>query len=134
MELIHFLRKLAQVGATAQLCILRPVPAAAAGGAAGAPGDEPVCIMNTHMFYHPLAPHIRTMHMAAIMAEAAALIDENSASEGPRPALIFAGDLNCAINDGIPGKQRFFLAGLSCANWESRESSLVSPIMPPQLH
>jgi hypothetical protein len=26
-------------------------------------GDRPLCVLNTHLFYHYMAPHIRTMHV-----------------------------------------------------------------------
>ena len=34
----------------------------------------PLCVVNTHLFYHPYAPHIRTMHTAAILEEAATFV------------------------------------------------------------
>jgi 2',5'-phosphodiesterase len=43
--------------------------AAAAQGAGGAP---PLVVVNTHLFFHPFAPHIRSMHVAAMLEEAAA--------------------------------------------------------------
>ena len=31
------------------------------------PADRPLCVANTHLFFHYMAPHIRTMHVWAIM-------------------------------------------------------------------
>ena len=73
--------------------------------------DHPICIVNTHLFYHPRANHIRTIHTAAIMAEARAFMDEGMSSEkqadvlrGELPALLFCGDLNSGLNKGFPGR------------------------------
>ncbi|KAK9819723.1 hypothetical protein WJX72_001675 [[Myrmecia] bisecta] len=72
--------------------------------------DGPICLVNTHLFFHSKAPHIRTMHTAAIIDEAQQLIDQAIGSPqlsqelgGLRPALVFCGDLNSDLNDGIPG-------------------------------
>ncbi|GIL98257.1 hypothetical protein Vretimale_3659 [Volvox reticuliferus] len=69
-----------------------------------------LCVVNTHLFFHPYAPHIRTMHTAAILEEAAAFLDRCaadpalvSALRGRRPTVLFVGDLNSDLNDGIPG-------------------------------
>lgn len=86
----------------AQLLILAPREDAAR--------DRPLCIVNTHLFYHPRANHLRTIHTAAMMAEAHALIDlavqqseQQSVLRRCRPSLIFCGDLNSGFNKGIPG-------------------------------
>lgn len=31
------------------------------------PGDRPLCVLNTHLFFHYMAPHIRTMHVWAMI-------------------------------------------------------------------
>ncbi|KXZ48132.1 hypothetical protein GPECTOR_30g228 [Gonium pectorale] len=74
-----------------------------------------LCVVNTHLFFHPYAPHIRTMHTAAILEEAAAFLERCAASADPRvaaaagaggrrrPTVLFVGDLNSDLNDGIPG-------------------------------
>ena len=81
----------------AQLTLLQPV-------GAGASLEGTLCLLNTHLFFHPRAPHIRTLHVAAMLAEARALAD-SAAPELPRtPALLFCGDLNSDLNDGMPGK------------------------------
>ena len=50
------------------------------------------------------APHPGRLHVAAMLAEARALAD-SAAPELPRaPALLFCGDLNSDLNDGMPGK------------------------------
>ncbi len=67
-------------------------------------------MVNTHLFFHPYAPHIRTMHTAAILEEAAAFLQQaaedprvGAALGGSRPTVLFCGDLNSDLNDGIPG-------------------------------
>ena len=73
--------------------------------------------MNTHLFFHPYAPHIRTMHTAAILEEAWALVQQQQQLQAEKmqqgeqeqdkqrqPALLFCGDLNSDLNDGIPGR------------------------------
>ena len=36
------------------------------------PGDRPLCVLNTHLFFHYMAPHIRTMHVWAMVQASAA--------------------------------------------------------------
>lgn len=93
-----------QVSTVAQLTILAPTNPS--------PVDQPLCVLNTHLFYHPRASHIRTIHTAAMMAEAQALKQQALSSEeqsktlrGQQPALIFCGDLNSGFNKGLPGKR-----------------------------
>lgn len=65
-------------------------------------GAAPLILVNTHLFFHGNAPHIRNMHVAALLAEAAA-IAENLPEGSERPPVIFCGDLNSDLNDGVPG-------------------------------
>ena len=99
-EAAHLMIKLGrwpQVSTVAQLTVLQPV-------AAGASLDGSLCLLNTHLFFHPQAPHIRMLHVAAMLAEARALA-ESAAPELPQaPALLFCGDLNSDLNDGMPGE------------------------------
>ena len=53
-----------QVSTVAQLLLLEPVQE----------GGVPVCVANTHLFFHPRAAHIRTMCTAAIVEEALAFM------------------------------------------------------------
>ena len=91
-----------QVSTIAQLTIVAPAQECEA--------DHPLCILNTHLFYHPRANHLRTIHTAVMMAEAKAAIDQVTSSEqhsallrGKTPSLIFCGDLNSGLNKGVPG-------------------------------
>lgn len=87
-----------QVSTVAQLAILVPrQPAAAEEG--------PLCVVNTHLFFHPKASHIRTLHVAAMLAEAHALMDVAGRQLGRTPSLLFCGDLNSDKNDGISGEE-----------------------------
>ncbi|PNH06494.1 2',5'-phosphodiesterase 12 [Tetrabaena socialis] len=109
---------LQKVTTIAQATLLAPVDPG--------PGEGCLCVINTHLFFHPYAPHIRTMHTAAILEEAAAFIqrccgtaqaqqgaDGGEAPQphpalaavlrgGGRPTVVFAGDLNSDLNDGVP--------------------------------
>ena len=82
-------------------------PDSNSGGRSAADDEQALCVVNTHMFYHPWAPHIRILHVAAMMEEAAALAqDERAALALPsRPALLFCGDLNSDHSWGMPGVQ-----------------------------
>ena len=85
-----------QVTTVAQLTVL--VPVSQAGAAEG-----PLCLLNTHLFFHPQAPHIRSLHVAAMLAEAHALAESAAGQLSRTPTLLFCGDLNSDINDGMPG-------------------------------
>ena len=80
----------------AQLTVLEPVSQAGAA-------EAPLCLLNTHLFFHPQAPHIRSLHVAAMLAEAHALAASAAEELGRTPTLLFCGDLNSDINDGMPG-------------------------------
>lgn len=90
---------LAKVSTIAQVALLAPVE----GGGGG--DDGPILATNTHLFFHPAAPHIRTLHVAAMLAEAADVgARALAAGEIKEPATpLFCGDLNSDLNDGIPG-------------------------------
>lgn len=45
----------------------RPCPAPCSLLAPVQPGDRPLCVLNTHLFFHYMAPHIRTMHVWAMV-------------------------------------------------------------------
>ncbi|GIL47193.1 hypothetical protein Vafri_4070 [Volvox africanus] len=96
---------LQQVTTIAQATLLAPREGQDEGGDGGC-----LCVVNTHLFFHPYAPHIRTMHTAAILEEAAAFLERCAADpalasklRGRRPTVLFVGDLNSDLNDGIPG-------------------------------
>lgn len=85
-----------QVSTVAQLTVLKPRQQA--------PAEEGLlCVVNTHLFFHPKASHIRTLHAAAMLAEAHAIMQETGRQLGRTPALLFCGDLNSDRNDGISG-------------------------------
>jgi 2',5'-phosphodiesterase len=88
---------LQRVGTIAQLVLLRAVESSHAGAhsssgnvdgaqqvptndGAGVPAstgwEHSLCVLNTHLFFHPRAPHIRTLHVAAALAEADSFIAE----------------------------------------------------------
>ncbi|KAG1677548.1 hypothetical protein FOA52_014446 [Chlamydomonas sp. UWO 241] len=111
-------KALQKVTTVAQATVLAPAP-----GTTG----EPICVVSTHLFFHPYAPHIRTMHVAAILAEALDCLagatppagsDGQPATAagageaaGKVPALLFVGDLNSDLNDGIPGVVELLQSG-----------------------
>ena len=141
---------LAQVSTIGQITVLVPRRSAAAYPANP---DGPLLLANTHLFFHPRAPHIRTLHTAALVVEAwdvaarlgaglaepepvgdifagapgEAVCDAEALSAvggggGPaaqEAALIFAGDLNSDLNDGIPGTVELLREGrLPAGFWD----------------
>ena len=90
-----------QVTTVAQLTVLQPV-------GPGASLEGTLCLLNTHLFFHPRAPHIRTLHVAAMLAEARALADSAAPELPQAPALLFCGDLNSDLNDGMPGELTYY--------------------------
>jgi 2',5'-phosphodiesterase len=54
--------------------------------AAGAPA--PLLMINTHLFFHPYAPHIRSLHTAAILEEAAAALAQWQQQAQQDPAAV----------------------------------------------
>ena len=62
-------------------------------------------MVNTHLFYHPWAPHIRILHVAAMIEEAVALAEstQRALKLRRRPAILFCGDLNSDLSWGMPG-------------------------------
>ncbi|WIA16733.1 hypothetical protein OEZ85_013387 [Tetradesmus obliquus] len=110
--------------------------------AAGQPA--PLLMINTHLFFHPYAPHIRSLHTAAILEEAAAAladwqqqaqaaaIEPNPSSSSavepgmlsalaglPPPTVLFCGDLNSDLNSGVPGVVEMLQTGrLAADHWD----------------
>jgi 2',5'-phosphodiesterase len=153
---------LQKVATIAQMVLLVPRAAAAAddddGSNAAAAGSSdgrnggsmvgvpaPVLMINTHLFFHPYAPHIRTLHTAAILEEAAAALAAlqqqqqqqqqlDAVPEGftkvdkillqqlgsmPPPTILFCGDLNSDLNDGVPGVIELLQTGrLAADHWD----------------
>jgi 2',5'-phosphodiesterase len=118
------LQRVATVG---QLTLLAPIdnPSSAA---ADKQALRPLCIANTHLFFHYAAPHIRTMHVWAIIKEACDfaaaagggdIAFSSAAAGGKYPALLLCGDLNSDLNDGIPGAIQLLSQGkLSSSYWD----------------
>jgi 2',5'-phosphodiesterase len=182
---------LQKVTTIAQLLLL--VPTSPSHTAAGTKGQQqqgqgqqlpPLLVANTHLFFHPFAPHIRTIHTAAILEEAAAAVEcwqqgqalqvhppsaeqqqeaataaagaaataadataaapptqqpqqqqgkqqqqgvswvsphaqELLAAAAGPPCLLFCGDLNSDLNDGVPGVVAMLGSGqLSADHWD----------------
>lgn len=78
---------------------------ATGGGEDTGKSEDALCVVNTHLFYHPRAPHIRNIHVAAMMQEASHLIAQTTRelSLSQQPAVLFCGDLNSDLSDGVPG-------------------------------
>mmetsp|Transcript_8553 Transcript_8553/g.53439 ORF Transcript_8553/g.53439 Transcript_8553/m.53439 type:complete len:825 (-) Transcript_8553:527-3001(-) len=62
--------------------------------------SPPVCIVNTHLFFHSLAPHIRMMQLKAILQEAEKVMNEVEAQIGHKPTVLLCGDLNSQPSTG----------------------------------
>ena len=86
---------------------------------------SPFCLVNTHLFFHYAAPHIRTMHVFAALSEADEVI--KNAMENPdfakfcgdrkKVPIFFCGDLNSDLNDGIPGTIELLQSGKLSENY-----------------
>lgn len=116
---------LARVGTVAQTAVFEP--AGAAGGAEAGAGGGGGCgrrlvVVNTHLFFHPQADHVRLLQLRAALAEADALCEAH-ARAGPsgqvRAALLLGGDLNSSPDSGAAELLRAGAVGSSHAAWES---------------
>lgn len=108
---------LQKVGTVAQLILLAPCGPPSSWGVA-----RPILVVNTHLFFHYGAPHIRTIHVWAMLQKANELIHNALAEKGEdlggrKPCLVFCGDLNSDINDGIPGAIKLLNSGKVEANY-----------------
>ena len=101
-----------RVTTIAQALLLRPKEV---------PKTTPLLLLiNTHLFFHGDAPHIRNIHVAAMMAEAHSWAREHvlEASDGCVPiATVFCGDLNSDLNDGVPGVVEMLQSGKLAADY-----------------
>jgi len=95
----------------AQICCLVPggAPGAQEVGAEGREGSvrtrggaggAGLVVINTHLFFHPGASHIRMLLLAAILGEAKAARDAWEAELGVPLAIVFAGDFNSEPDTG----------------------------------
>ncbi|MEW5308605.1 MAG: hypothetical protein WDW38_000550 [Sanguina aurantia] len=108
--------------------LFQPLLSASPRARTGPPEKGCLCVINTHLFFHPYAPHIRTLHTAAILHEAALLLQEAASSMGPEvaalllsqpPSIVFCGDLNSDLNDGVPGAIALLQnGGVSSGHWD----------------
>ena len=101
--------------------------------------NTPLLVANTHLFFHARAPHIRTMHTYALMREAHTFLRSIEDLGSTPPALVFCGDMNSDLNDGIPGAIHLLQHGRLPADhwdwsygvqfkWESEDSSLCDEV------
>ena len=107
----HLCEALQKVGTIAQLILLSPSGPTSSWGVA-----RPICVVNTHLFFHYAAPHIRTIHVWAMLRNAKRFISDCMSEKsdllgGKEPCLVFCGDLNSDINDGIPGVVKLLDSG-----------------------
>ena len=122
---------LQRVGTVAQMALLQPVISSNDNNSrSNTPpssflSSPPLMVANTHLFYHARAPHIRTMHTWGIIQEAHAFIQQyqkdnnNNNKKQQEPAMIFCGDLNSDLNDGIPGAIHLLSHGhLPADHWD----------------
>ena len=62
-------------------------------------GDGASCsllVLNTHLYYHPAAPHVRTLQLAVLLRQAAKELAAN-----PGTSLLLCGDLNSTPETGV---------------------------------
>lgn len=86
----------------AQIALLVPPEWASGGAGDGGEGRGAILVVNTHLFYHPMASHIRMLQVAAILEEVRAASAEWASllPAGVRPALVMVGDLNSEPDTG----------------------------------
>lgn len=117
----HLTEALQRVSTIAQALALQPRPGSRlCPASAQAP---PLVVANTHLFFHSNAAHIRTMHVDTIVMEAFELAAEcgrsGATDDGATPAVIFCGDLNSDLNDGVPGTVELLRSGrLPATHWD----------------
>ncbi|KAK9821281.1 hypothetical protein WJX74_008549 [Apatococcus lobatus] len=110
---------LCKISTVAQLVIFTPTTGCSEQNA-------PICLANTHLFFHPLAVHIRTLSIAAILETAHSLIhkalqdaETSAALKGIAPSFVLCGDLNSDLRHGIPGAIEIMRRGqLFQDHWE----------------
>lgn len=113
-----------QVSTTCQISMLLPLD----------PSDTALCVVNTHLFFHPKASHMRTLMTAAIVVEALHAIDAvvNEHSQAVRPALIFCGDFNSGLNHGMPGMQQHTWSTQKAASMSEAHAQMACSSMHDQ--
>ncbi|CAJ1366825.1 unnamed protein product [Effrenium voratum] len=57
-------------------------------------------VVNTHLFYHPNARHIRLLQIMCILGQVQELREKHRSEGGALPHVILAGDLNCLPDTG----------------------------------
>ena len=87
----------------AQLLLLRPVGAAAGGDKSAGEASRVVCVVNTHLFGHPDATHVRLFQAACVMRRVEALAGRfgTRADGAPAMAVILCGDLNSQPEEAV---------------------------------
>ena len=115
----HLRKVLSKVTTVLQMVLLRPRTSA----------DRPLLVGNTHLFFHPRASHVRTLH-AFVMADqlrAAAWRAVESGAVSERPAIVWCGDFNADLNDGLPGVAEMLQYGSVTADfWDWKDVGAFS--------
>lgn len=57
--------------------------------------SEVLVLANTHLFFHPLAKHIRLLQIMCLLQQVQELREQHRAEGAELPRVIFGGDLNC---------------------------------------
>mmetsp|Transcript_4051 Transcript_4051/g.9590 ORF Transcript_4051/g.9590 Transcript_4051/m.9590 type:complete len:623 (+) Transcript_4051:91-1959(+) len=57
-------------------------------------------IANTHLFFHPLAKHLRLLQLSVLLQEVHEMREKHRGPNGELPDVIFGGDLNCGPGSG----------------------------------
>jgi 2',5'-phosphodiesterase len=82
---------LTKVSTVAQVTILRD---------AAITDGRLLAVVNTHLFFHPSAPHIRALQAAVILHEVHRLLGGGGGSGVDQAAVVFCGDFNAMPRDG----------------------------------
>jgi len=105
---------LSKVTTAALIVTLEPIDPAA---------DRALVVANSHLFFHPRASHVRTLHAAVILDQLGRAARRHGREGGQdRPAVVWCGDFNADLNDGLPGLADLLQWGsVSARHWDWRE-------------
>lgn len=100
------------------------------------PHDGPLLVVNTHLFYHSHAPHVRTIHMSILLAEATAFASTLHDDQHPVPATVLCGDLNSSyVGNELPGCLELLRTGRlpeSFPDWKRGAKFVLPPRGAPK--
>ena len=127
----HLRLVLANVPTILQIVTLDPIVTTPSSSSSSVSSDShpapPLVVANTHLFFHPQASHVRTLHVHVMLGEIHHRARALSTSPQHRAAILWAGDFNADLNDGLPGVAALLENGSVPANyWDWRDIDTFS--------